>query len=89
LPRPPRNDHQLYNVSKILGARYNEQFLFHELSVAWRRFPVGEATWERFSVLAVAVSELMTKFIESHDDPDMVARCDIFESSHGDVLCVS
>jgi hypothetical protein len=38
------NDHQLYVVSKILDARYNEQEMFHELLVACRRFPVGEAT---------------------------------------------
>jgi hypothetical protein len=38
------NDHQLYVVSKILDARYNEQEMFYELLVAWRCFPVGEAT---------------------------------------------
>jgi hypothetical protein len=38
------NDHQLYVLSKILDARYNEQEMFHELLVAWRGFPVGEAT---------------------------------------------
>jgi hypothetical protein len=38
------NDHQLDVVSKILDARYNEQEMFHELLVAWRGFPVGEAT---------------------------------------------
>jgi hypothetical protein len=38
------NDHQLYVVSKIVDARYNEQEMFHELLVAWRSFPVGEAT---------------------------------------------
>jgi hypothetical protein len=32
-------------VSKILDARYNEQEMFHELLVAWRGFPVVEATW--------------------------------------------
>jgi hypothetical protein len=37
------NDHQLYVVSKILDARYNEQEMFHELLVVWRGFPVGEA----------------------------------------------
>jgi hypothetical protein len=40
------NDHELYVVSKILDARYNEQEMFYELIVAWRGFPVGEATWE-------------------------------------------
>jgi Chromo (CHRromatin Organisation MOdifier) domain len=39
-------DHQLYAASKILDARYNEQEMFHELLVAWRGFPVEEATWE-------------------------------------------
>jgi hypothetical protein len=34
------NDHQLFVVSKILDARYNEQELFHELLVAWRGFPL-------------------------------------------------
>jgi hypothetical protein len=38
------NAHQLYVVSKILDARYNEQEIFYELLVAWRGFPVGEAT---------------------------------------------
>jgi hypothetical protein len=42
------NDHQLYVVSKILDARYNKQEMFHELIVAWRGFPVGEATWEPY-----------------------------------------
>jgi hypothetical protein len=58
------NDHQLYAVSKILDARYNEQEIFHELLVAWRGFPVGEATWEPYSVMAVDVSEM----VESHED---------------------
>jgi hypothetical protein len=38
------NDHQLYVVSKIRDARYNEQEMSHELLVAWRDFPVEEAT---------------------------------------------
>jgi hypothetical protein len=38
------NDHQLYVLLKILYARYNEQVIFHELLVAWRDFPVEEAT---------------------------------------------
>jgi hypothetical protein len=38
------NYHQLYVVSKILGVRCNEQEMFHELLVARRGFPVGEAT---------------------------------------------
>jgi hypothetical protein len=39
------NDHQLCFVAKILGARYNEQDMFHEWLVAWRGFPVGGVTW--------------------------------------------
>jgi hypothetical protein len=38
------NDHQLYIVSKILDARYNEQVMFYELLVAWRCFPVEVGT---------------------------------------------
>jgi hypothetical protein len=38
------NDHQLYVVSKILDAHYNEKEIFHELLVAWSGSPVGEAT---------------------------------------------
>jgi hypothetical protein len=38
------NDHQLYVVSKILGARYTEQDMFHESLVECRHFSVGEAT---------------------------------------------
>jgi hypothetical protein len=60
------NDHQLYVVSKIFDACNNEQKMFHDLVVAWRGIPVGEATWEPYSVLAVDVSEMVTKFMESH-----------------------
>jgi hypothetical protein len=65
------NDHQLYVVSKILDARYNEQEMFHELSVA-RGFLVGEATWEPYSVMAVDVPDMVAKFMESHEDNDAV-----------------
>jgi hypothetical protein len=64
------NDHQLYVVSKILDARYNEQEMFHELLFAWRGFPVGEATWEPYSVMAVDVPDMVAKFMESHEDMD-------------------
>jgi hypothetical protein len=39
------NGHELYVVSKIFVARYNYQDIFHDLLVAWRGFPFGEATW--------------------------------------------
>jgi hypothetical protein len=67
-------DHQLYVVSKILDARYNEQEMFHELLVAWRGFPVREATWEPYLVMAVDVPEMVGKFMESHDEIDMVRK---------------
>jgi hypothetical protein len=48
--------------------------MFNELLVAWRGFPVGEATWEPYFVMAVDVPEIVTKFMESHDDSDMVSE---------------
>jgi hypothetical protein len=66
------NDHQLYVASKILDARYNEQEMFHELLVAWRGFPDGEATWKPYSIMAVDVSDLVAKFVELHEDIDAV-----------------
>jgi hypothetical protein len=38
------NYHDLNVVSKILEARFNEREMLHELLVAWRGFPVGQAT---------------------------------------------
>jgi hypothetical protein len=35
------NDNQLYVVSNIFDARYNEQEMFHELLIAWRGFPLA------------------------------------------------
>jgi Chromo (CHRromatin Organisation MOdifier) domain len=68
------NDHQLYVVSNILDARYNEQEMFHELLVAWRGFPGGETTWEPYSVMAVDVPDMVAKFIKSHEDIDTVGK---------------
>jgi hypothetical protein len=42
------NDHELYVVLRMLDARYNEQEMFHALLVAWRGFPVGEASYEPY-----------------------------------------
>jgi Chromo (CHRromatin Organisation MOdifier) domain len=67
-----QNEYKLYVVSKILDARYNEQEMFHELLVAWRDLPVGEATWEPYSVMAVDVPDMVAKFMESHEDIDAV-----------------
>jgi hypothetical protein len=81
------NDHKLYVVLKILDARYNEQEMFHELLVAWRGFPVGEATWEPYSVMAVDVSDMVAKFMESHEDKDAVREMRSFwEFSWGSVM---
>jgi Chromo (CHRromatin Organisation MOdifier) domain len=68
------NDHHLYVVSKILDARYNEREMFHELLVAWRGFPVGEATWEPYSAMAVDVPDMVAKFIESYEDIDTLRK---------------
>jgi hypothetical protein len=66
------NDHKLYVVSKILDERYNEQEIFHELLVAWRGFPVEEATLEPYSDMAVDVPDMVAKFMESHEEIDAV-----------------
>jgi hypothetical protein len=42
--------------------------MFHELLVAWRGIPVGEATWEPYSVMAVDVPDMVAKFMESYED---------------------
>jgi hypothetical protein len=68
------NDHQLYVLSKILDARYNEQEMLHELLVAWRGFLAGEATLEPYSVMAVDVPDMVAKFMESHKDIDTVRK---------------
>jgi proteasome assembly chaperone (PAC2) family protein len=81
------NYNQLYIVSKILDAHYNEQGMFNELLVALRGFPVGEVTWEPYSVMAVDVPEMVAKFMESHFDTDMVRKMRyIWEFSWGSVM---
>jgi hypothetical protein len=76
----------MFVVSKILGARYNKQVMFHELLVAWHSFQVGETTWESYSVMAVDVSEIKTKFMESHDDPERVSEIQSLEFSWESVM---
>jgi hypothetical protein len=61
-------------VPKILGTRYNEQDMSHELLVVYCGFAIGEATCEFYSDMAVDVSEIVAKFRESHNDPDMVSE---------------
>jgi hypothetical protein len=46
--------------------------MFHELLVAWRGCPVGEATWKAYSVMAVDVPYMVAKVMESHKDIDAV-----------------
>jgi hypothetical protein len=48
--------------------------MFHELLVAWRSFPAGEATWEPYSVMAVDVPEMVAKFMKNQDDTDMARK---------------
>jgi hypothetical protein len=66
------NDHQFYIVSRNLDARYNEQKMFHDLFDAWRRFSVGEASWEPYSVMAVDDPDMVAKFMEYHEVIDTV-----------------
>jgi hypothetical protein len=40
--------------------------------VACRGLPVGEATWEPYSVMTVEVPEMLANFMESQDDTYMV-----------------
>jgi hypothetical protein len=61
-------------VSKILDARYNEEEMFHKLLVAWRGFPVGEATWEPYLIMRVDVPDMVAMFVESHEDIDTVRK---------------
>jgi hypothetical protein len=39
--------------------------------------------------MAVDVPEMMAKFMEYHDDTDMMRKMRLFESCHGEVLCVA
>jgi hypothetical protein len=77
--------HNMAQASK----QNDHQDMLRELLFAWRGFPVGEATWEPYSVMAVDVPEMVTKFMESLDDSDMVSEMRFLESSHRQVLCVA
>jgi hypothetical protein len=83
------NENQLYVELKIVDARYNGQEMFHVLLVAWRGIPVGDATWERYSVMAVDVPDMVAKFIESHEGIYTVRKMRSLWSSYGEVLCVA
>jgi hypothetical protein len=48
--------------------------MFDELLVAWRGFPVREATWEPYSAIAVDVPDMVAMFMEWHEDIDAVRR---------------
>jgi Chromo (CHRromatin Organisation MOdifier) domain len=48
--------------------------MLHELLVAWRGFSVGDDTWEPYSVIAMDVPNIVTKFMESHKDIDTVRK---------------
>jgi hypothetical protein len=42
--------------------------------VAWRGFPVEEATREPYAVMAVDVPGMVAKFMESHEEIDTVRK---------------
>jgi hypothetical protein len=44
------------------------------LLVGWRGFPVGEATWEPYSVMAVDVPDMVAKYMEPHEDIETVRK---------------
>jgi hypothetical protein len=48
--------------------------MFHDLLVALRGFPVGEAILKPYSVMAVDVPDIVAKFMESHEDIDTVRK---------------
>jgi hypothetical protein len=91
--------YQLILVSKILGACYHEQDMFHELLVAWCDFPVGEVTWEPLSVMAVVFEKVgptqrtltkvnhrvaqRTKLIHDLPQTRYVLRCRVKSSCSG------
>jgi hypothetical protein len=83
------NDHQLYVLSKKLDARYNEQEMFHKLLVAWRSFPVGEATWEQYHAVDVDVPDMVANSWILTRTWTQCARCVLSESSHWEVLCAA
>jgi hypothetical protein len=68
---------------------YNEQKRFYELLAAWRGFPVGEATWKPYSFMAVDLPEMVANSWSLKTTQAWCARRDVFESSHGKVLCVA
>jgi hypothetical protein len=46
----------------------------YEVQVAWRGFPVADADWQPYDVMAVDVPEMMSKFLDVHNDKEMVAQ---------------
>jgi hypothetical protein len=48
--------------------------MFHEFLIAWRGFPVGEATWVPYSAMAADVPDMVAKFMEAHEDIDAVGE---------------
>jgi Chromo (CHRromatin Organisation MOdifier) domain len=80
------NDHQLYVVAKILEIRYKEEEMKYEVLVAWRSFPVGDATWEPYDVMEIDVPEMVCKFLDSHKDKRLVHKVRSLVAHHGEVL---
>jgi hypothetical protein len=63
--------------------------MFHDLLVAWRGFPVGEATWEPYSVMVADVPDMVAKFMESHEDIGAEREMRSLKRPHEEVLCAA
>jgi hypothetical protein len=68
------NEHQRFVVSTLLDLRYNDEEMRYKIQVAWRGFPVADANWQPYDVMAVDVPEMMRKFLDVHNDKEMVAQ---------------
>jgi hypothetical protein len=82
------NEHQRFVVSTLLDLRYNDEEMRYEVQVAWRGFPVADADWQPYDVMAVDVPEMMSKFLGVYNDKEMVAQVrSLLElAHHGEVL---
>jgi hypothetical protein len=65
------NEHRRFVVSKLLGLRCNDEEIRHEVQVVWRGFPVADADWQPYDVMGVDVPEMMSKFLDVHNDKEI------------------
>jgi hypothetical protein len=68
------NEHQRFVVSNLLDLRYNDEEMRYEVQVVWRGFPVEDADSQPYEVMAVDVPEMTSKFLDVHNDKEMVAQ---------------